>query len=83
MNSKMNFENRRFDPDLVAEFHDLARAMAKAVGYTATLTIDRQLAELLRLRVAQLTPCSYCLILHSRAAADQGITPERIANLPS
>ena len=83
MESDIRFENRRFDPDLVAEFHDLARAMAKAVGYTATLTIDRQLAELLRLRVAQLTPCSYCLILHSRAAADQGITPERIANLPS
>lgn len=42
-----------------------------------------QLAQLLRLRVAQLNPCSYCLILHNRAAADQGTTPERIANLPS
>lgn len=82
MESKIRFENRRFDPDLV-EFHDLAKAMARSVGYTAKLTIEGQLAELLRLRVAQLTPCSYCLILHGRAAADQGIAPERIANLPS
>jgi hypothetical protein len=28
------FENRRFDPDLTA-FHDLAKAMAQAFGYTA------------------------------------------------
>src|SRR3546814_17961932 len=57
--------------------------MAGSVGYTAKLVIDGQLAQLLRLRVAQLNPCSYCLILHNRAAVDQGIAPERIANLPS
>lgn len=78
----ISFKNTRFDPDLV-EFHQHAKAMANSVGYTADLTIDGQLAQLLRLRVAQLNPCSYCLILHSRAAADQGISPERIANLPS
>lgn len=82
MDSKIRFENRRFDPDLV-EFHQHAKAMAASVGYTAKLAIDGQLAQLLRLRVAQLNPCSYCLILHNRAAADQGIAPERIANLPS
>ena len=80
--SKISFEDRRFNPDLV-EFHQHAKAMAGSVGYTAKLAIDGQLAQLLRLRVAQLNPCSYCLILHNRAAMDQGIAPERIANLPS
>lgn len=80
--SNVRFENRRFDPDLI-EFHDLAKAMAKSVGYTADLSVDRQLAQLLRLRVSQLNPCSYCLILHTQASHDQGISPERIANLPS
>lgn len=82
MGSEVRFEDRRFNPDLV-DFHQHAKAMAASVGYTAKLGIDGQLAQLLRLRVAQLNPCSYCLILHSRAAADQGITSERIANLPS
>lgn len=82
MDAKVRFEDRRFNPDLV-DFHQHAKAMATSVGYTAKLGIDGQLAQLLRLRVAQLNPCSYCLILHSRAAADQGISPERIANLPS
>lgn len=82
MRSQVQFENRRFNPDLV-EFHAHAKAMAGSVGYTATLTVEEQLAQLLRLRVAQLNPCSYCLILHHRAASDQGISPERIANLPS
>jgi AhpD family alkylhydroperoxidase len=82
VDSRISFEDRRFNPDLV-EFHQHAKAMAGSVGYTAKLAIDGQLAQLLRLRVAQLNPCSYCLILHHRAAADQGIAPERIANLPS
>lgn len=66
------FKNTRFDPDLV-EFHEHAKKMAGSVGYTAKLTIDSQLAQLLRLRVAQINPCSYCLILHNKAAADQAI----------
>jgi len=80
--SDVTFEDRRFSPDLV-EFHDHAKAMAKSVGYTASLSLVKQLAQLLRLRVAQLNPCSYCLILHSQAAEDQGISKARIANLPS
>lgn len=78
----ITFVDTRFDPDLV-DFHQHAKAMAASVGYTANLAIDGQLAQLLRLRVAQLNPCSYCLILHSRAATDQGISDERVANLPS
>lgn len=78
----VTFVDKRFDPDVI-EFHDHAKAMAKSVGYTAELKLEQELAQLLRLRVAQLNPCSYCLILHTKAAADQGISPERIANLGS
>ena len=80
--SEIRFENTRFDPDLVA-FHDIAKQMAKSVGYTASLNVDGRVAQLLRLRVAQLNPCSYCLILHTKAARDQGIEEEVIAHLPS
>jgi hypothetical protein len=62
----VRFTNTRFDPDVI-EFHSIARRMAESVGYTATLSVDRQLAQLLPLRVAQLNPCSYCLILSRRS----------------
>ena len=76
------FDNRRFDPDLTA-FHDLARAMAKAFGYTADLAFDQQLAQLVRLRVAQINNCSYCLILHAETSRTIGINPAKIDNLGS
>lgn len=78
----VRFENTRFDPDLVA-FHGIARKMAQSVGYTADLSVEGRLAQLLRLRVAQNNACSYCLILHTRAAHDQGIATEKVAHLAS
>lgn len=78
----VGYENTRFNPDLI-EFHSIAQALAKSVGYTAELTVDAQLAQLLRLRVAQLNPCSYCLILHTKAAHDRGIAADKVAHLPS
>jgi AhpD family alkylhydroperoxidase len=77
----IRFENTRFDPDLTA-FDELARQMAAMFGYTAELGLDARLAELLRLRVAQLNPCSYCLILHTAAAGRIGIDTDTIAHLP-
>ncbi|MHA6668532.1 carboxymuconolactone decarboxylase family protein [Homoserinimonas sp. A447] len=79
---EVRFENTRFDPD-VTGFHAIAQEMAAAVGYTATLSVDAGLAQLLRLRVAQLNPCSYCLILHTDAALDMGLIPAKIAHLAS
>src|SRR6056297_2435992 len=78
----VTYKNTRFDPDIV-EFHAIAREMAKSVGYTADLSIEPQLAQMLRLRVAQINVCAYCLILHTQAAHDQGIAAEKIAHLPS
>ncbi|MFD5213326.1 carboxymuconolactone decarboxylase family protein [Microbacterium sp. NPDC058345] len=78
----VRFINTRFDPDLTG-IHDIARQMAAAAGYTAELTVDRVLAQLLRLRVAQLNPCSYCLILHTRVAHEIGLSDAKIAHLTS
>ena len=80
--SDVTYNNTRFDPDLV-EFHGIAQQMAKSVGYTADMSVEKQLAQLLRLRVAQMNPCSYCLILHTKAAHDQGIHPAKVAHLSS
>ncbi|RZS64387.1 AhpD family alkylhydroperoxidase [Agromyces ramosus] len=80
--SGVRFENTRFDPDLTP-FHDLAKQMAARFGYRAELSLSPRLAELLRLRVAQLNPCSYCLILHTEVAARLGIPSDVVAHLPS
>jgi len=77
-----DFKDTRFDPDLTP-FHDLAKQLAGAFGYTADLDLDKKLAQLLRLRVAQVNTCSYCLILHSKAARDQKIDTAKIDNLAS
>lgn len=79
---EVHFVNTRFDPDVIG-FHSIAQEMAAAVGYTATLSVDSGLAQLLRLRVAQLNPCSYCLILHTAAARDAGLHAAKIAHLVS
>jgi AhpD family alkylhydroperoxidase len=78
----VRFENTRFDPDLTP-FHDLAKQMAARFGYRAELTLEPRLAELLRLRVSQLNPCSYCLILHTRVAGELGIAADVVAHLAS
>lgn len=62
--ANVEFVNTRFDPDL-SPMHDLAKQMAGAFGYTADLSIDPALAQLLRLRVAQIADCAYCLTLHA------------------
>jgi AhpD family alkylhydroperoxidase len=78
----IDFKNTRFDPDLV-EFHSIVQQMAKSVGYTADLSVDSRLAQLLRLWVAQMNECSYCLMLHTQAAHDQNIHPAKTAHLSS
>ena len=78
--AEVRFENARFDPDLTP-FHDIAKQMAARFGYTAELSLNPRLAELLRLRVSQLNPCSYCLILHTQVADRLGIPSEVIAHL--
>jgi len=78
----VEFVNSRFNPDVIA-FHDLAKQMAKAVGYTADLKTDKELAQLLRLRVAQKNECSYCIILHAKTAREIGINEAKVDNISS
>ncbi|MEV0068009.1 MULTISPECIES: carboxymuconolactone decarboxylase family protein [unclassified Amycolatopsis] len=65
--------NRRADSSAHEALAKLARQGADAFGYRAELRIDRQLAQLLRLRVSQLNNCVYCLNLHYEAARAAGI----------
>lgn len=80
--SEVKFKNKRFNPD-VTPFHGLAKQMAQAVGYTADLDVDKQLAQLLRLRVAQKNECAYCVILHAKASRDAGISDAKTDNISS
>ena len=81
----MSDEIRTANTRLAAEENEaligMARMGADAFGYQATLRIERGLAQLLRLRVAQLNHCSYCLELHHRAARDMGIGTGKIDTL--
>lgn len=44
----------------------------------ASLKIDRKIAEMARLRVAQLDNCNYCVIFHTKAALDAGIAEPKV-----
>lgn len=80
--AELKFKNTRFNPD-ITPFHGLAKQMAKAVGYAADLLIDKQLAQLLRLRVAQKNECAYCVILHAKASRNAGISEAKTDNISS
>lgn len=78
--SKIKFKNTRFNPD-ITPFHNLAKEMANAVGFTANLSISKELAQLIRLRVAQKNECSYCIILHTKNARDFGVSDAKIDSI--
>lgn len=82
MLENVSFRNTRFDPDQTS-FGRLASEMAATFGYSAKLSVDARLLQLLRLRVAQLNPCSYCLILHTEVAIKIGTSPVIVAHLSS
>ena len=83
MNDVPSFRNTRLDSAENERLRDLAAAGAAAFGYTAELKLDRDLARLLRLRVAQLNNCPYCLVVHHAAARGSGIPPIKIETLTS
>lgn len=78
----VKFKNTRFNPDSTP-FHNLAKQMAKAFGYTADLETDKELAQLIRLRVSQKNECAYCVILHAKTAREIGIAQEKVDNISS
>jgi AhpD family alkylhydroperoxidase len=72
---------RRLDASENEALMGMARMGADAFGYKAELRIDRGVAQLLRLRVAQLNNCTYCLDLHYQAAREAGIPRIKIDTL--
>ena len=79
-NPKM--EKRRFDPAHNEALTDVMGRFAKAFGYTAEdLTVEPKLAQALRLRVAQLNHCTFCMTLHAQAARDVGLSRTQVDTL--
>ena len=74
----VQIQSTRLDPRANEPLMAIADAGAAAFGYTAELTLDGQLAQLLRLRVAQINNCTYCLTVHHRAARDVGVPQVKI-----
>ncbi|MEU4098093.1 carboxymuconolactone decarboxylase family protein [Streptomyces sp. NPDC026673] len=56
---------------------ETVRAVASEAG------LDRELVELVNIRVSQMNGCAFCLDRHSRTALGAGETPQRIAVLPA
>ena len=81
MADDVHVTNRRLDASENEALIGMARMGADAFGYTAELRIDYGLAQLLRLRVAQLNNCTYCLTLHHQAAREAGIPQAKIDTL--
>lgn len=59
----------------------LSRLGADTFGYKAELRVDKELAQLLRLRVAQINNCTYCLNRHYEVARGLGISQAKIDTL--
>ncbi|WP_433125333.1 carboxymuconolactone decarboxylase family protein [Micromonospora sp. CA-240977] len=74
-------QNVRLNATSNEQLMALANAGAAAFGHTATLQVDRTLAQLLRLRVAQINNCSYCLLVHHAAARTADIPPSKVETL--
>ena len=81
MADDVQIANRRLDAGENEALMGIARSGADAFGYKAELRIDRGLAQLLRLRVAQLNNCTYCLNLHYEAARAAGVPRAKIDTL--
>jgi AhpD family alkylhydroperoxidase len=73
-------------PNLSAEQPDLYEATAamSKLAESAVLEsgLSRQLVELVRIRVSQINGCSFCMRMHSRDAAAQGVAADKLAVLP-
>jgi AhpD family alkylhydroperoxidase len=54
------------------------KAMNAAEKQISTFSIDKKLAELIKLRTSQLNGCGYCVNLHSLDARKAGETEQRV-----
>ena len=61
MGTEPTTESSRIDSSSHELLTRLSRLGADSFGYKAELSVDKELAQLLRLRVAQINNCTYCL----------------------
>ncbi|MDP4086229.1 MAG: carboxymuconolactone decarboxylase family protein [Bacillota bacterium] len=54
------------------------KIMMEMEKYTKKTTIDRNLRELIKIRVAQINGCAYCLNMHTADARKMGETEQRL-----
>ncbi|MEL7974247.1 carboxymuconolactone decarboxylase family protein [Isoptericola sp. F-RaC21] len=75
---------RRLDMDgLAPEFSAAMGRLDSAAALDAERAgVDPALRELVRLRASQLNGCAYCVDMHSRAAAEVGVDPQRLLAVP-
>lgn len=76
--SEVPVRTTRLDPTANEPLMAMAKAGAASFGHTAELGLDGRLAQLLRLRVAQINNCTYCLDVHYGAARKAGIPQAKI-----
>lgn len=76
--SKAGFVFARIDSSAHEVLTGLAKRGASDFGFTAELSVERDLAELLRLRVSQINNCTYCLLRHHGVARDFGIPQAKV-----
>lgn len=81
MDVEPRIEITRVDSGSHAGLSKWSRLGADTFGYRAELSVDRELAQLLRLRVAQINNCTYCLNLHYQAGRDAGIPQAKLDTL--
>lgn len=75
-------ERRYFDPAINSDLASITSQFAKAFGYTAEgLLVEPGLAQLIRLRVAQINHCVFCMDLHAQAARNLKIDQSKIDTL--
>lgn len=74
--SKTLFMKERMNID--AAEAGVYKAMNAAEKQISTFTIEKKLAELVKLRTSQLNGCGYCVNLHSQDARKAGETEQRV-----
>lgn len=68
------------------DYEAAAPAAIKALGgvyrYVGQSGLAKQLVDLVYLRVSQINGCVYCIDMHSRELAQEGLSPAKLALVP-
>lgn len=83
MDEQVTIANTRVDSGAHDGLTMLSRLGADTFGWRTELSVDRELAQLLRLRVAQINNCTYCLNRHYGVARELGTSSARLDTLIS